>query len=525
MSKQIIFGDGARQKLLEGINKVADAVTITLGPKGCNVAIDSQYGTPSVLHDGVSVAKEIVLEDKFENMGAQLIKEAASKTNEDCGDGTTTSILLAQKIVQGGMKHVNSGSNPMSLKTGIDIAVDAVVKEIKKLSVSVDRSDWEQIATISAQNKQIGTKVAEALETVGEGGIISVVESPIPGISIKHTTGIVLENGFISPYFITNQAKNEAVIKNPLILVVDGDVVGLGQFGKFMENFSESNKPLVIIANDVSPDILKPLVTSKLTNSFSSLVVKAPGFGHFRQEQLKDIAAMIGATVVSEDKGMKLEDVTADMLGTATLVTSTKKETVIVGGNRNEGLVANRLSAIQLLLDDNVTEYDEGALENRKAKLTGGVAIIQVGASTEIETKNLIERVIDAKGATKAAIEEGIIPGGGVTLLRAVSVLNNINLDSADEQIGVNLIKEVAQEPIRKLAENSGLDGGTVIGEILRNEDENYGLNAVSNEYGDLVELGVIEPTKVAIESLKNAASVASMILSTKCLITDSDEK
>jgi len=523
-AKQIIFGDDARQKMLVGINKLAAAVTVTLGPRGRNVALDKSWGAPSVIHDGVSVAKEITLEDKFENMGAQLVKEAASKTNDVAGDGTTTATLLAQKIANKGMKFVTAGTNPMEMKRGIDRAVEAVVAEIRRLAKPVKEADWEKVATISAQNEKIGKKIAEALKLVGKDGVVEVEEGKTMDITIDHKKGMILDKGYASPYFVTNSDSMEAEIKNPYILVTDQKISNIQDLLPMLENFMKISKDLVIIADDVDGEALTTLVVNKLRGTFNVLAVKAPGFGDRKSEMLQDIAVLTGANLVATDTGRQLKDVTIEDLGRADSVRALKDETVIVGGKGTQSDIDGRIAQIVAQEEASTSDFDKEKLQERKAKLTGGVAVIQVGASTEIEMKNLQERVKDAKGATKAAIEEGIIPGGGVTYIQAAKVLAKMKSNSHDEQTGIDLIKVIVEEPLRMLAQNSGVDAGWVVRKVADKNDANYGFNAMTNEFGDMVAAGVIEPAKVAIAALQNSASVGSMILTTECLVTDVPE-
>lgn len=523
-AKQLLFGDDARQKMLAGVNKLAQAVTTTLGPKGRNVALDRSWGAPNVIHDGVSVAKEITLEDKFENMGAQLVKQAAEKTNEQAGDGTTTATLLAQQITAKGMRLVTAGTNPMIMKRGIDKAVDAVVTEIRRLAKPVKKSDWEKVATISAQNEVIGAKIAEALALVGETGVVEVEEGKTMDITIDHKEGMVFDKGYASPYFAAGSEDMIAEIKNPYILVTDQKVGNLQDLVPFLEKFMQMSKDLVIVCDDIDAEALTALVVNKLRGALNVLVVKSPGFGDRKKEMTKDIAVLVGAEVISGDLGMSLKDASTDQLGRADMIKATKDETTIVGGKGKKKDITARVSQIETAIAQSTSDFDKEKLNERKAKLTGGVAVIQVGAATESEMKNLMERVKDAKEATRAAIEEGIIPGGGVTLIQAVKVLKKIKTDSADEQAGVELIAEIAEEPLRMLAQNSGADAGWVAKTVAAKDDATYGFNALTNEFGDMVKAGVVEPAKVATASLINAASVASMILTTECLVTDVPE-
>jgi chaperonin GroEL len=474
-----------------------------------------------VIHDGVSVAKEIELEDKFENMGAQLVKEAASKTNDVAGDGTTTSTLLAQQMANKGMKYVASGTNPMIMKRGIDQAVSAVVKEIKKLSKEVKESDWEKVATISAQNEEIGKKIAEALKKVGKDGVVEVEEGKTMEISIDHKEGMEFDKGYASPYFVTDSDNMEAVSEKPYILVTDQKITNIKDILPLLEAVVNESRELVIIADEVEGEALTTLVVNRLRGSFKCLAVKAPGFGDRRKEMLEDIAILTGANLVSADTGRKLTEATVADLGQADTVRSTKDSTRIVGGKGSQADIDARVAQIEKQSAAADSDFDKEKLQERKAKLTGGVAVIQVGASTEIEMKNLQERVKDAKEATKAAIDEGIIAGGGVTLLRAGQVLQKLKGDSDDEQVGIDLVKEVLEAPLRMLATNSGEDAGWVVGKVKDKNLANWGFNAMTNEFEDLLAAGVIEPAKVAIASLENAASVASMILTTECLVTD----
>jgi chaperonin GroEL len=524
-AKQLAYGDNARQRMLAGINKLASAVTVTLGPKGRNVAIDKSWGAPTVLHDGVSVAKEIKLEDPFENMGAQLVKEAASKTNDAAGDGTTTATLLAQQIAVKGMKYVTAGSNPMIMKRGIDKAVEAVVAEIRSLAQPVKESDWEKVATISAQNSVIGKKVAEALKKVGKNGVVEVEEGKTMEITIDHREGMEFDKGYSSAYFVTNPDHMESVIENPYILITDQKISSIQDLLPLLEKLMAITKSFVIIADDIDGEALTTLVLNKLRGAFNVLAVKAPGFGDRRKAMLQDIAVLTGGNVISTETGRDLKTATVDDMGRADSVRATKDTTRIVGGKGKKNDILARVAQIDQEIDNSTSSFDIEKLQERKAKLTGGVAVIQVGAATEVEMKELQERVKDAKGATTAAIEEGIIPGGGVTLLQAKKALSKIKTESQDEQAGVDLIKSVLEEPLRMLARNAGVDDGWVARTVEEKNDPRYGFNAMTNEFGDMVKAGVIEPAKVAIASLQNASSVASMILTTECLITDIPEK
>ena len=524
-AKQLMFGDDARQKMLIGINKLSRAVVTTLGPKGRNVALDRSWGAPNVIHDGVSVAKEITLEDPFENMGAQLVKEAASKTNDVAGDGTTTATLLASQIANKGMKYVTAGTNPMIMKRGIDRAVEAVVAEIRRLAKPVKESDWEKVATISAQNAVIGQKIAEALRLVGKDGVVEVEEGKTMDITIEHKEGMEFDKGYASPYFVTNSEAMESVIEDPYILVTDYKVSSIQELLPMLEKLMQITKNFVILADEVEGEAMTTLVVNKLRGAFNVLAVKAPGFGDRRKEMLQDIAVITGANFISKDTGRLLKDVAVEDLGRADSIRSSKDATRIVGGKGAANDITARVAQIEAQIAKSTSDFDIEKLQERKAKLTGGVAVIQVGASTEIEMKNLQERVKDAKEATKAAIEEGIIPGGGVTFIQAGKVLAKMKADSDDEMVGIRLIQDVLDEPLRMLAQNSGVDAGWVVQKIADMNDPSYGFNAVTNEFGDMVKAGVIEPAKVEIAALQNAASVGSMILTTEALVTDIPQK
>ena len=525
MAKQIVFSDEARQKLLLGVDKLAKAVVTTLGPRGRNVALDKKFGAPTIVHDGVSVAKEIELEDPFENMGAQLVKEAASKTNDAAGDGTTTATLLAQQIVAQGMKNITTGANPMVMKRGIDKAVKAVIEELKKSRKELTKEDWVKVATISAQNPQIGEKIAQALELVGKDGVVEVEESKGFEIEIEHTEGMEFDKGYISPYFVTNPDRMEAVLENPYILVTDQKVSSLQELVPFLESFVKVSKNLLIIADDVEGEALATLVVNKLRGGFNILAVKAPGFGERRKAMLQDIAILTGATVISEDIGRKLNSVSIEDLGRADRVVSTKDATKIVGGKGDKQALEARIAQIKAEIDKSDSDFDREKLQERLAKLAGGVAVIKVGAASETELKEVQERVKDAVGATKAAIEEGIVPGGGVALLRASQTLDQLKVENEDEKIGVNIIKKALEQPLRWLAKNSGADDGWVVRQVLENKNPAYGFNAATLEFGDMIEMGVLDPVKVTRNALQNAASVASMILTTEALVTDIPEK
>lgn len=518
--KKIIFEDKARQKLVSGVNKLARAVVTTLGPRGRNVAINKPWGTPIVLHDGVSVAKEVELSDPFENMGASLIKDAASKTNDVAGDGTTTATLLAQQIVVKGMKNVTAGFNPMLMKNGIDKAVAAVVVELAHTKKELSEDDWEKVATISAQNPVIGQKIAEAIKLVGKDGVVTVENSNGMNIEIEHKSGMVFDKGYLSPYFETEPG--EAVVSDPYILVTDHKVTSINDLLPFLQKVVDTTKNIVIIADDVSGDALATLVVNKMKGGLNVLVVNAPAYGERRKEILKDIAILTGGTFISADTGRKLDSIVVEDLGRADKVVSTKDSTQVIGG---KGEVKERIATLKAELKKVTSDFDKEKLQERIAKLAGGVAVIKVGAATEIELNELKERVKDAVGATKAAIDEGIVTGGGVALLKASKALETMLGVTPDEQVGIQIVKESLSEPLRWLAKNSGVDDGWVVKKVEENPDPNYGFNSLTLEFEDLIKAGIIDPVKVTRSALQNAASVASMILTTDCLITEIKEE
>ena len=525
MAKQIIFSDDARQKLLSGINKLSKAVVTTLGPKGRNVAIDKKWGAPTVLHDGVSVAKEIELADPFENMGAQLVKEAASKTNDVAGDGTTPATLLAQQIVTAGMKNITAGANPMQMKVGIDKAVASVLEQLAKLKKDVKESDWQSVATISAQNPKIGEKIAQALKLVGRDGVVEVEEGQGLDFEIDHKEGMAFDKGYASAYFVTDPAKMEATIENPYILITDQKISSVNDFLPLLEKVIKISKNFVIIADDIDGEALATLVVNKMRGAFNVLAVKAPAFGDRRKSILEDIAILTGGSVISEDTGRKLDAVVIEDLGHADRVWSDKDNTFIVGGKGDPKAISGRVAQLRAEAAKTTSEFDREKLEERLAKLAGGVAIIKVGAATEVELNELKERVKDAVGATKAAIEEGIVPGGGVALLRCAKALSSLKADSTDEQIGINIVQESLSQPLRWLAKNSGADDGWVVRKVEESENKNYGFNALTLDFEDMLAAGILDPVKVTRSALQNAASVASMILTTECLVTDVPEE
>ena len=526
MAKQIVYSEEARTKLKAGVDKLADAVATTLGPKGRNVALDKKWGAPSVIHDGVTVAKEIELEDPFENMGASLVKEAASKTNDVAGDGTTTATVLAQAIVEEGLKNITAGANPMILKKGVEEATKAVVEELKKMAKKVAGHDEiEKIATISAADETIGKLIADALQKVGTDGVVTVEEGKGLELSVDYKEGMEFDRGFVSAYFVTDSDKMQSIIEDAHILLTDQKITSLNDMLQFLENFVKVSKNLVIIADEVEGEALATLVVNKLRGTFNVLAIKAPGFGDRRKEILEDIAILTGGNVISEDLGRKLDSVTIEDLGRADKVVSDKDNTIIVGGKGSKTALEGRVKQIKNELESTDSDFDKEKLEERLAKLSGGVAVLNVGAATEIELKEKKERVDDAVHATKAAIEEGYVIGGGVALLKARNVLDKLVARSeGDEKIGIEIVHAALKKPLSKIAKNAGADDGWVVKEIEKAQG-NKGFNALSGKFEDLVVAGVIDPVKVTRSAVQNAASVAMMILTTEALITDLPEK
>ncbi|MFC1649374.1 chaperonin GroEL [Patescibacteria group bacterium] len=526
MAKQLKFSEDARQALQKGIDTVAKAVVTTLGPKGRNIALDKKWGAPSIIHDGVSVAKEIDLEDPFENMGAQLVKEAAEKTNDTAGDGTTTATLLAQQMTQAGMKNVAAGANPMIIKKGMEKAVEAVVKELERIAKPIKGQDEiTQVATISAGDEVIGAKIAEALEQVGRDGVVTVEEGRGLTLDIEYKDGMEFDKGYVSPYFVTNPESMEAEIDGAYLLLTDKKISSIQDLLPFLEKFVKVSKNLVIISEEVEGEALATLVVNKLKGTFNILVVKAPGFGDRRKELLEDIAVLTGATVVSEDTGKTFENIEVTDLGQADKVWADKDNARIIGGKGDATSIKSRIALLKRQIDASDSDFDREKLEERLAKLSGGVAQINVGAATEIELNEKKERVKDAVGATKAAIEAGIVPGGGVALLRAGKVLIKLQLDTDDEQSGVEIVKKALEQPVRWLAKNAGEDDGYVLRKILDSKENDFGYNALTGKFGSMTKFGILDPLKVTRSALINAASVAMMVLTTEGLVTDIPEK
>lgn len=530
MAKQLKFSDDARQSLLKGIDTVAKAVVTTLGPKGRNIALDKKWGAPSIVHDGVSVAKEIDLEDPFENMGAQLVKEAASKTNDDAGDGTTTATLLAQVITASGMKNITAGANPMVVKRGIEKAVEAVVAELKKIAKPIkNKEEIEQVASISAGDEEIGTKIAEALDKVGRDGVVTVEEGRGLTIDIEYKEGMEFDRGYVSPYFVTNPEGMEAEIEDAYILLTDKKISAIQDLLPFLEKFVKVSKNLVIIADELDGEALATLVVNKLKGTFNILAVKAPGFGDGRKEMLEDMATLTGGTVISEDTGRTFESIEVTDLGQADKIWADKDNTRIIGGKGGRSAIKGRVALLKKQIQDSDSEFDQEKLEERLAKLSGGVAQINVGAATEIELNEKKERVKDAVGATKAAVEEGIVPGGGVALLRARKVLRGpkvIKGETKDEQVGIDVVYDALGEPLKWLAINAGEgDGSMVLKSVEVAKGADHGFNALTHKFGSMTKFGILDPLKVTRLALQNAASVAMMVLTTEGLVTDIPEE
>jgi chaperonin GroEL len=530
MAKQLAFQETARASLKRGVDKLADAVSTTLGPKGRNVALDKKFGAPTITHDGVTVAKEIELEDPYENMGAQLLKEAATKTNDIAGDGTTTATVLAQAIVNEGLKNVAAGANPMLLKRGIEAATDAIAKNILAQATPVETKEKiAQVASVSAQDTEIGNLIAEVMDKVGKDGVVTVEESKGLEFETEYVEGMQFDRGYISPYFITNPESMEAVIEEPYILIHDKKISAAQDIVPILEKLVQIGKrDMVVIAEDVDGEALATLVLNKLRGMLNVLAVKAPGFGDRRKAMLQDIAILTGGTVISEETGRKLESVTLDDLGRAGKVVSTKEDTTVVDGAGEESAIKGRIEEIRREIENSTSDYDREKLQERLAKLSGGVAVIRVGAATETELKEKKHRVEDALSATRAAVEEGIVPGGGVALVNAVAALDGLKLDNDDANTGVAIMRKALEVPMRKIAANAGEDGAVIIENVRRlqksKKNPRIGYNVMTNAYEDMIEAGIPDPAKVTRGAVENAASIAAMILTTEALITDIPE-
>ena len=526
-AKQLAFSSNAREEVLKGANKLANAVKVTLGPKGRNVVIEKSFGAPRITKDGVTVAKEITLSDKFQNMGAQMLREVASKTNDLAGDGTTTATVLAQAIFQEGAKAVAAGLNPMDIKRGIDKAVDVVLEEVKKKSKKIgSQSEIAQVGTISANgDTEIGNKIAEAMEKVGKEGVITVEEAKGFEFELDVVEGMNFDRGYLSPYFVTNADKMTVELENPLLLIFEKKLSGLQPLLPVLEAVVQSQRPLLIIAEDVEGEALATLVVNKLRGGLKVAAVKAPGFGDRRKAMLEDIAVLTNGQIISEDLGIKLENVNISMLGKAKKVTITKDDTTIVDGAGSKKDIQARCEQIRAQIEETTSDYDKEKLQERLAKLSGGVAVLKVGGASEVEVKERKDRVDDALHATRAAVEEGIVPGGGTTLLYASKALDKLTVSNDDERAGVNIIKRALQAPIRQIVENAGLDGAVVAGKLLESKDSNYGFDAQNLEYVDMIKTGIIDPTKVVRTALQDAASVAGLMITTEALVADEPEE
>ncbi|MFC1938824.1 chaperonin GroEL [Chloroflexota bacterium] len=524
MAKQIVFGEDVRRSLKRGIDTLADAVKVTLGPKGHAVALDKKWGAPSVIDDGVTIAKDIELPDPFENMGVQLVKEAATKTNDACGDGTTTSTVLAHAMISEGFKNIAAGAEAMELKRGIEKATSAIIEELKRVSTDVKgKEQIAQVATITAVDKQIGDLIAEVMEKVGKDGVITVEESKGIAYETEYVEGMQVDRGYISPYFITNAEKMETVLEDPYILITDKKISAVADLLPALEKILQVSKNLLIVAEDIEGEALATLVVNKLRGTINVLAVKAPGFGDRRKAMLEDMAILTGGKVISEEVGRKLDSVTVEDLGRARRVVADKDKSTIIEGKGSEEAIKGRIKQIKAQIEESTSDFDREKLQERQAKLVGGVAVIKVGAATEVELKEKKHRVEDALSATRAAVEEGILPGGGVALINSLPVLDKVTV-GGDEATGVNIVKKAVEEPIRYIAENAGHDGSVVV-DAVKKSPKGVGFDAEAGEYVNMVEKGIIDPTKVVRSALENAASIASMVLITDSLVTDIPEK
>ena len=526
-AKNIEFGTSAREKMLRGVEKLAKTVKVTLGPKGRNVILDKSYGAPKITKDGVSVAKEIELEDKFENMGAQLVKEVAQKTADKAGDGTTTATVLAEAIIKEGCRAVAAGMNPMDLKRGIDLAVDAVVEDVKSRSVAIKGSDEvAQVGTISANgDTSIGEYLAKAMEKVGNEGVITVEDAKGLDTELDVVEGMQFDRGYLSPYFVTNPDKMICEYDTPYILLYDKKVSNLQPLIPVLEAIMQSGKALIIVAEDIEGEALATLVVNRLRGGLKVCAVKAPGFGDRRKAILEDIAILTGGQVISEDLGMKLENVTLDMLGVAKRVEVSKDDTTIIDGQGEKDLIAARVNQIKKQIEETTSDYDREKLQERLGKLSGGVAVIKVGGASEVEVKEKKDRIDDALHATRAAVKEGVVAGGGCALLYATKALDKIKTDNQDQKVGVDIIRRALQAPIRQIAENAGVDGALVVGKLLESKDTNHGYNAQKGEYVDMIKAGIIDPTKVVRTALQDAASVAGLVITTEAMVAEIPQK
>ncbi|WP_303842082.1 chaperonin GroEL [Selenomonas ruminantium] len=524
MAKQILFDEEARRALGRGVDALANAVKVTLGPKGRNVVLEKKFGAPTITNDGVTIARDIELEDPFENMGAQLVKEVATKTNDIAGDGTTTATLLAQAMIHEGMRNVVAGANPMIIKKGINKAVNALVEEIQAKSKTIEsKADIAQVATISSADEETGELIAEAMEKVGKDGVITVEESKSMATNLSVVEGMQFDRGYISPYLVTDTDKMEAVLDDPYILITDRKISAIADILPILEQVVKQGKQLAVIAEDVDGEALTTIVVNKLRGTFKALAVKAPGFGDRRKAMLEDIAILTGGTVISEELGRKLDSVTLEDLGRARQIRSTKEETTIVDGVGDKDAIAARVAQIKKQIAETTSDFDKEKLQERLAKLAGGVAVIEIGAATEVEMKDKKYRIEDALNATRAAVEEGIVAGGGTTFIDILPALDKLDVEG-DEKVGVNIVRRAIEEPVRQIASNAGLEGSVVVEEVKKAGD-GIGFNALKNEYVDMIKAGIVDPAKVTRSALQNAASIASMVLTTETLVADKPEE
>ncbi len=525
MAKTLLFGEEARRSMQAGVDKLANTVKVTLGPKGRNVILDKKFGSPLITNDGVTIAREIELEDAYENMGAQLVKEVATKTNDVAGDGTTTATLLAQAIIREGLKNVTAGANPILIRNGIKTAVEKAVDEIQKISKPVNgKEDIARVAAISAADEKIGKLIADAMEKVGNEGVITVEESKSMGTELDVVEGMQFDRGYVSAYMVTDTEKMEAVLDNPLVLITDKKISNIQELLPLLEQIVQAGKKLLIIADDIEGEAMTTLVVNKLRGTFTCVAVKAPGFGDRRKEMLQDIATLTGGVVISDEVGGDLKEATLDMLGEAESVKVTKESTTIVNGRGNSEEIKNRINQIKMQLEATTSEFDKEKLQERLAKLAGGVAVVKVGAATETELKESKLRIEDALAATKAAVEEGIVPGGGTAYVNVINEVAKLTSDIQDEQVGINIIVRSLEEPMRQIAHNAGLEGSVII-EKVKNSDAGVGFDALRGEYKDMIKAGIVDPTKVTRSALQNAASVASTFLTTEAAVADIPEK
>ncbi len=526
MAKQIFYSEDARKKLKAGVDKVANAVKITIGPKGRNVVLEEGYGAPTITNDGVTIAKKIELEDKIENIGAEIIKEVASKANDVAGDGTTTATVLAQAVVSEGFKNVTAGANPLALRRGLERAAEEIVKHLRSMSHAVStKEEMAQVATISAEDPELGNLIAEVMQEVGKDGVVTIEESQTFGIQKEIVKGLQFDRGYISPYMVTNAERMEAALEDPYILLTDKKISSIQELLPVLEAVAKTGKKdLVIIADDIDGDALATLVVNKIRGIFNGLAIKAPGFGDRKKEMLEDIAAVTGAQVISEELGLKLDKVELSQLGSARRVTAKKDDTTIVEGKGPKERIDARVAQIRNMIENTTSDFDKEKLQERLAKLSGGVAVLKVGAATEVEQKARQHKTEDALNATRAAVEEGIVPGGGVALLRAAKAIENFRLEDAEEQLAVKILRRALEEPIRQIAQNAGRDGSVVAAEVAKGQGA-FGYNAATDKYEDLVQSGVVDPTKVVRVALENAVSAASMLLTTEVVVADVPDK